>query len=68
MMALFGTSAPAASQSQNAARVLTLRDAVSTSLESSPQLENAQWQLAAAQDQAREAWGSVMPTVNLNAS
>ena len=49
-------------------RVLTLRDAVAASLESNRQLENARWQLEAARDQAREAWGSVMPTVNFNAS
>lgn len=48
--------------------VLTLEEAVATSLEANRQLETARWQLAAAQSQAREAWGSVMPTVNFNAS
>ena len=62
---------PAAGSGQaasNAAQVVTLQDAVSASLEANRQLENARWQLEAAQDQAREAWGSVMPQVNLNAS
>ena len=69
MLALFG--APTVSSAQAAgdgSRVLTLQDAVSSSLESSPQLENARWQLEAARDQAREAWGSVMPTADFNAS
>lgn len=47
---------------------LTVRDAVAASLEANRQLGNARWQLEAAQDQAREAWGSIMPKVNFNAS
>ncbi|MEJ2501816.1 MAG: TolC family protein [Gemmatimonadota bacterium] len=50
------------------ARVLTIEEAVATSLERNAALEDALWQLEAAQAQAREAWGSVMPTVNANAS
>jgi outer membrane protein TolC len=47
---------------------LTVRDAVAASLEANRQLANARWQLEAAQDQAREAWGSIMPKLNFNAS
>lgn len=63
-----GASAQSAGAETGAVRVLTLQDAVSASLEANRQLENARWQLEAAQDQAREAWGSVMPSVNFNAS
>jgi outer membrane protein len=67
-------SSPAGAQSAvepaeaTAARVLTLREAVEVSLEQNDGLRNSRWQLEAAQAQAREAWGSVMPTVNFNAS
>jgi outer membrane protein len=54
--------------SEQPARVLTLEEAVAVSLEQNAGLENALWQLEAARAQAREAWGSVMPTVNANAS
>ncbi len=64
--ALGQTAGPAGSREP--ARVLTLREAVATSLEANESLENARWGLEAAQAQAREAWGSVMPTVNFNAS
>ncbi|MFO7892128.1 MAG: TolC family protein [Longimicrobiales bacterium] len=69
---LFGLPGGAVAQGAGAetgdVRVLTLQDAVGASLEANRQLENARWQLEAAQDQAREAWGSVMPSVNFNAS
>ena len=70
VVALWSTAAvPLAAQTTVAPeRVLTLREAVATSLESSAALENARWGLEAAQAQAREAWGSVFPTANLNAS
>lgn len=53
---------------QDPGRVLTLREAVSTSLEENLGLADAEWGLEAAQAQVREAWGSIMPTVNFNAS
>ena len=49
---------------QAAGDVLTLRQAVQTSLEENQQLENARHVLSAAQAQAREAWGNVMPSAN----
>ena len=67
-LVLVGPGGVAAQGGGPGSRVLTLREAVGVSLESSRQLENARWQLEAAQAQAREAWGSVMPTVNFNAS
>ena len=48
--------------------VLTLAEAVANALEDNGGLDNARWQLAAAQAQAREAWGSIMPTVDVNAT
>ena len=70
VLVLVAGTAPAVGQESEppSGGVLTLQEAVSTSLESNRQLENARWQLEAARDQAREAWGSVMPTVNFNAS
>jgi len=53
---------------QESGRVLTLRDAVEQALEENGSLDAARWHLEAAQAQAREAWGSIMPTVNMNAS
>lgn len=50
----------------DASRVLTLREAVATSLEGNQQLEDARHTLAAAQAQAREAWGNVMPRANFS--
>ncbi|HUG42503.1 MAG TPA: TolC family protein [Longimicrobiales bacterium] len=50
------------------ARVLTLREAIGTALEGNATLENARWGLEAAQAQAREAWGSIFPAANLNAT
>ena len=49
-------------------RVLTLREAVASSLDRNGLLEDALYGLEAAEAQVREAWGSVFPTVNLNAS
>jgi outer membrane protein len=65
---ILGGVGPLAAQAGDAPRQLTLRAAVGGALESNQQLSDARWQLSAAQAQAREAWGSVMPTVNLNAS
>lgn len=50
------------------AGVLTLPEAVATSLERNAGLENARWGLEAAQAQAREAWGNIFPAANFNAS
>jgi outer membrane protein len=65
-------ASPAGLAAQEAAspsgRVLTLHEAVASSLEENAGLEDARWRLEAAQAQAREAWGNVMPTVNLNAN
>ncbi|MFW5947413.1 MAG: TolC family protein, partial [Gemmatimonadota bacterium] len=47
---------------------LTLEAAVSAALEANRELEDARWQLEAAQSQAREAWGSVMPSVSVSAN
>ncbi len=66
--ALVAPASVAAQSAGSGSRTLTLREAVEASLESNKQLENARWQLEAAQAQAREAWGSVMPKVNFNAS
>lgn len=65
---ILGLAGPIAAQGADGPRQLTLREAVGTALESNQQLSDARWQLTAARAQAREAWGSVMPTVNLNAS
>lgn len=61
-------AAPPASASAQDARVLTLREAVATSLDDNSGLANARYGLEAAGAQVREAWGSVMPVVNFNAS
>ncbi|HSH45078.1 MAG TPA: TolC family protein [Longimicrobiales bacterium] len=53
---------------QEGDRVLTLRSAMSTSLEGNAGLADARWSLEAARAQAREAWGSVLPSANLVAS
>lgn len=53
---------------QEPGRVLTLREAVATSLEENQQLANARYTLEAAQAQAREAWGSIMPSLNVNSN
>lgn len=58
---------PDAASAQDA-RVLTLREAVESSLEENSSLENARYGLDAAGAQVREAWGSVLPVVNFNAS
>ena len=68
---LFGLPLAVAAQQPAAAQagpVLTLREAVETSLEANSGLETARWTLEAAQAQAREAWGSIFPTANMNAS
>ena len=59
---------PAVAGAQDPEPVLTLRQAVATSLEQNETLENARWGLEAAESQVREAWGTVLPTVNFNAS
>ncbi|HUE77546.1 MAG TPA: TolC family protein [Longimicrobiales bacterium] len=61
------SAVPSAAQ-EPTGRVLTLREAVATALEENESLETARWGLEAAQAQAREAWGSIFPTANLNAS
>ena len=68
LLALAWPAGVRAQSGDGGARVVTLREAVMASLEANRHLENARWQLEAAQDQAREAWGSVMPTANFNAS
>ena len=70
---LLAMAAPASAGAQQAtgdqpAAVLTLQEAVATSLERNLGLENARWGLEAAQSQAREAWGNIFPTANFNAS
>ncbi|MBW3554583.1 MAG: TolC family protein [Gemmatimonadetes bacterium] len=68
-VALSSAAMPLAAQAgAEPGRVLTLRDAVARSLESNATLETARWGLEAAQAQAREAWGSIFPTANLNAT
>ena len=66
----FGAPAAGVAQQAGAApeRVLTLQEAVATSLDSNGALETARWGLEAARAQAREAWGNIFPTANLNAS
>ncbi len=68
VLALSLGAGAAALSAQESGRVLTLREAVERALEENGSLEGARWQLEAAQAQAREAWGSIMPTVNMNAS
>ena len=53
-------------QTSGARSLLTMREAVETALEGNQQLENARQTLEAAQAQAREAWGSIMPRANFS--
>ncbi len=52
----------------SAQQVLTLEDAVATSLEENAALHTAWRGLEAARAQVREAWGTVMPSVNFTGS
>ena len=63
---VLGTARPVAGQAPEGA--LTLDAAVRAALERSPQLRAAQFGLEEANEQVSEAWGSVMPSVDLATS
>ncbi len=60
-------SAPAASPSGEARR-LTLEQAVAAALAQNETLDGARWTLQGARAQLREAWGSMLPSLNFSAS
>lgn len=68
-LAALGTSAaPLAAQEAPAARSVTLGEAIGIALERSRDLESARLDLVGSDQRVREAWGEVMPKVNLNSS
>lgn len=79
VLALLVPCAPAAAQQAGdpqlrstaaggAAQAVTLEDAVGMALRYNRELENARSGLASARGRVREAWGSVMPTLDASAS
>lgn len=61
-------AAPLAGQDVPAAEVLSLERALTTAFENSRTLEQARYGVRVADQQVREAWGSVMPEISASAS